>query len=304
MPSETTIDQISEVFVSGWKMGLKAVAINRDGSKRSQPLNLKKEQKKSEPAATPAAAPLAAPAFAPRRQRMPATALSLRHKFEVGGHEGYIHVGLFNDQQPGEVFITMAKEGSTVGGMMDAFATAISLCLQYGVPLEALVKKFSHQRFEPNGMTSNPDIPFAKSIVDYIFRWLGMEFSDPQRTNQSIKRPVRLERTAAGEGVTEEIAPEVNGAGGTAGKDVSIPGAGSYVSESGDGGNGSHQASAASAAAAVKMENRLSGVMQRIDQQFSHFQEDAPACDVCGSITVRNGSCYKCFNCGASLGCS
>ncbi len=303
MPKETTTEEISDVFLSGWRMGLKAVAIYRDGSKRSQPLNVKQDKKKSEPVEQPAVAALpVAPAFAPRRQRMPATAMSVRHKFEVGGHEGYLHVGLFNDQQPGEVFITMAKEGSTVGGMMDAFATAISLCLQYGVPLEALVKKFSHQRFEPNGMTSNTEIPFAKSIVDYIFRWLGMEFSE-RKNEQSFKRPGRLDRSAAGEGVTDESAPDAHGAAGTAGKDVSIPGAGAYVSHAAsEDGNGSGKAAVA-AVTAVNLENRLSG-MTRIDEQFSHFQEDAPACDVCGSITVRNGSCYKCFNCGASLGCS
>ena len=126
----------------------------------------------------------------PERTRMPVTAGSIRHKFDVAGHEGYLHVGLHQDGAPGELFVTMAKEGSTVGGMMDAFATAISLCLQYGVPLEALVKKFSHQRFDPQGMTRNPDIPFAKSIVDYIFRWLGLTFIEEFRRANLPGRPV------------------------------------------------------------------------------------------------------------------
>jgi ribonucleoside-diphosphate reductase alpha chain len=197
----------------------------------------------------------------------------------------------------------MAKEGSTVGGMMDAFATAVSLCLQYGVPLEALVKKFSHQRFEPNGMTSNPDIPFAKSIVDYIFRWLGQEFLEEFRKNNSLKRPSRdLLARFVPEGVTDDIAPHDHGAG-KAGRDVSAPGAGHYVPQRDYDGLAKAALSATATARTMWVENRLAAV-DRVDQQFSHFQEDAPACDVCGSITVRNGNCYKCFNCGSSLGCS
>ena len=190
MPKESTMQDILQVYVEGWKLGLKAVAIYRDGSKRAQPLNVRKSgDKEKKPEAAPAEAK-----FAPHRHRLPATRPSITHKFDVAGHEGYLNVGLYDDGKPGELFITMAKEGSTVGGMMDAFATAISLCLQYGVPLEALVKKFSHQRFEPNGMTSNKDIPFAKSIVDYVFRWLGLAFIEeyrkanlPQRADHSPK---------------------------------------------------------------------------------------------------------------------
>ncbi|MBN1555150.1 MAG: vitamin B12-dependent ribonucleotide reductase, partial [Phycisphaerae bacterium] len=179
MPNEATVDEIMEAYVEGWRLGLKAVAIYRDGSKRTQPLNTAQITKKEQEALESTGITLEqleAAKRAPHRNRLPATRPSLTHKFDVAGHEGYLTVGLFEDGRPGELFVSMAKEGSTVGGMMDVFATAISLCLQYGVPLEALVKKFTHQRFEPSGMTSNRNIPFAKSIVDYIFRWLQQTF--------------------------------------------------------------------------------------------------------------------------------
>ena len=301
MPKDSTVDEIREVFLSGWKMGLKAVAIYRDGSKRSQPLNLKKDQEQESEA--PAAAEVK---YAPRRRRMPMTSSSLRHKFDVAGHEGYIHVGLLEEGVPGEIFITMAKEGSTVGGMMDAFATAISLCLQYGVPLASLVKKFSHQRFDPTGMTTNPDIPFAKSIVDYIFRWLGITFIEDYRKANALRRsesapaaPVRL----AGEGVKDDTTPSAIGAVAAADTDAAAAGAETYVSEEpAEGGNGGPRGDDRTVVLAQK--RMAIAAIERIDEQFSHFQEDAPACDVCGSITVRNGNCYKCFNCGSSLGCS
>jgi heme-degrading monooxygenase HmoA len=153
---------------------LKAIAIYRDGSKQSQPLSTKSETKKAEDAA--AAAVVEKIVYKPRRERLPDTRNSVTHKFSISGHEGYISVGLYPDGRPGEVFITMAKEGTTIGGLMDSFGTATSISLQYGVPLEVLVSKFSHTRFEPMGHTTNPDIRIAKSLVDYIFRWLGMKF--------------------------------------------------------------------------------------------------------------------------------
>ena len=300
MPKESTVEDIRDVYVQGWRMGLKAVAIYRDGSKISQPLNLKKKEKEEKLAQAPAPAPVPPPKPTPKRRRMPATATSMRHKFEVGGHEGYLHVGLFEENVPGEVFITMAKEGSTVGGMMDAFATAISLCLQYGVPLEALVKKFSHQRFEPNGLTSNPDIPFAKSIVDYIFRWLGLSFLDEYRSSVSRRPGTGESSPSATEGVKDDgIASGTEGAGAAAGTDVAAAGVSSAGLTGSEGRDGGPQAG--------RLDRRLgrpAASVARIDDQFSHFQEDAPACDVCGSITVRNGNCYKCYNCGSSLGCS
>ncbi len=306
MPKDSTVDEIREVFLSGWKMGLKAVAIYRDGSKRSQPLNLKKDQTgQADASLAKADAPVKA---VPRRRRMPTTGASVRHKFDVAGHEGYIHVGLFEDGPPGEIFITMAKEGSTLGGMMDAFATAISLSLQYGVPLEALVKKFSHQRFDPSGMTTNPEIPFAKSVVDYIFRWLGITFLKDYRKANAVRRPVKADASpvpAASEGVTDDTTPSPNGATPVADMDVATAGAGTYtVQPGGDGGSRTAHKTVAEAALTLS-ELRLAPVaLERVGQQFSHFQEDAPACDVCGSLTVRNGNCYKCFNCGSSLGCS
>ncbi|MEO1009632.1 MAG: vitamin B12-dependent ribonucleotide reductase, partial [Planctomycetota bacterium] len=155
-------------YYDGWKLGLKALAIYRDGSKDSQPLNTKLDGENADEAeaTTPK----------PRRERLPDTRQSVTHKFSVAGHEGYITVGLYPDGRPGELFITMAKEGSTIGGLMDAFGTSVSMSLQYGVPLEDYVRKFSHMRFEPQGHTKNPDIRIAKSIIDYIFRWLGIEF--------------------------------------------------------------------------------------------------------------------------------
>ncbi len=169
MPTESTPEDIADAYRWGWEMGLKALAIYRDGSKQSQPLSTKSEADKTADKEKAAAA-------RPKRERLPDTRQSLTHKFNVGGHEGYINVGLYPDGRPGELFLTMAKEGSTVGGMMDAFGTAISMSLQYGVPLEVLVNKFSHMRFEPMGHTPNPDIRIAKSVVDYIFRWLGNTF--------------------------------------------------------------------------------------------------------------------------------
>ncbi len=321
MPKESTMQDILQVYVEGWKLGLKAVAIYRDGSKRAQPLNVRKSgDKEKKPEAAPAEAK-----FAPHRHRLPATRPSITHKFDVAGHEGYLNVGLYDDGKPGELFITMAKEGSTVGGMMDAFATAISLCLQYGVPLEALVKKFSHQRFEPNGMTSNKDIPFAKSIVDYVFRWLGLAFIEeyrkanlPQRADHSPKVSDMFHKLsspkAAPEAVTEDVPSESSRTPKASDTEAQRP-LGFYSNDAGStgaappaaGGNG-HVAPAAPKAARAAMgealESRLASRLDRLDQQFSHFQEDAPACDVCGSITVRNGNCYKCYVCGSSLGCS
>ncbi len=272
MPNEATVDEIMETYLEGWRLGLKALAIYRDGCKRSQPVNTGKTEKKEEPAAV--AAPHAeghgtnGAKARPLRRRMPSTRHSVTHKFDIAGHEGYLTVGLYDDNTPGELFITMAKEGSTVGGLMDAFGTAISMCLQYGVPVKSLVEKFAHTRFEPSGFTKNPDIPIAKSLPDYIFRWFGMEFLDGYKEPQSAK-PLALESAAAGATSLATAQPA---------------------------------AAKPAAAPAPQPAARPAGI--RIDDQFQHFMEDAPACDNCGSITVRNGACYKCFNCGNSMGCS
>src|SRR5437764_4412216 len=172
VPKEATVDEIAQAYVQSWKLGAKAISIYRDGSKRTQPLNTSKDKTAAEQMAE-AAASLAR---TPVRRKLPDERQAITHKFDIAGHEGYITVGLFDDGQPGEIFLVMAKEGSTISGFADAFAQAISYALQYGVPLQALVDKFSHVRFEPSGMTKNPEIRFAKSIVDYIFRWLATKF--------------------------------------------------------------------------------------------------------------------------------
>jgi len=163
MPNDVTPDDISQTYIEAWKLGLKAIAVYRDGCKRTQPVSTSKEAPEK-------------PKFKPQRRRLPDERKSITHKFSIAGHEGYITVGTYEDGKPGEVFITMSKEGSTISGLMDGFATAVSLALQYGVPLRILVDKFSHMRFEPSGFTNNKEIPIAKSLCDYIFRWLGLKF--------------------------------------------------------------------------------------------------------------------------------
>ncbi|MGQ0636978.1 MAG: vitamin B12-dependent ribonucleotide reductase [Planctomycetaceae bacterium] len=275
MPEESTVADIENAYIEGWKLGLKALAIYRDGSKSSQPLATTKEgnrKKKGEEPAT--AAPAPAPVPAPFRRHLPATRRSLTHKFSVGGHEGYVTVGLFEDGAPGELFITMAKEGSTIGGLMDTIGTLTSMALQYGVPLSALVNKFTHMRFEPSGWTGNADIPNAKSVPDYIFRWLAMEFIP---------------------GFREANAPQRNGNGHPNGKDAHTV---------------APAASAASAPAPLavsptgQLDPQVSESLHMRSVQFARFQADAPPCDNCGAITVRNGNCYLCHNCGNSMGCS
>jgi len=171
MPSDVTVDEIVQAYLEAWKLGVKAVAIYRDGSKRTQPLNTSKKEREEAPKAE-------AKEPRPFRRKLSDERKSVTHKFDIAGHEGYITAGMYEDGQPGEIFITMSKEGSTISGLMDSFATAISMALQYGVPLRILVDKFSHMRFEPSGFTKNPDIPMAKSIMDYIFRWLASKFLD------------------------------------------------------------------------------------------------------------------------------
>jgi ribonucleoside-diphosphate reductase alpha chain len=172
VPKEATVDEIQQAYIDSWRMGAKAVSIYRDGSKRTQPLNTSRDKEKVADTVV----------VKPMRRRLPDERNSITHKFDIAGHEGYITVGLYEDGQPGELFLVMAKEGSTISGFADAFAQAISYALQYGVPLQDLVDKFSHVRFEPSGMTRNPDVRFAKSIVDYIFRWMATKFlsSDAQ----------------------------------------------------------------------------------------------------------------------------
>ena len=186
MPEAATAQEIETVYLEGWKQGLKAIAIYRDNSKRSQPLSTSKKKDSDAVSDTEVVAQLKkqlaaaqAEAAKPHRHRLPSERAAVTHRFDISGHEGYITVGLYPDGQPGEIFLKMAKEGSTVSGLMDSFATTVSVALQYGVPLRDLVNKFAHVRFEPSGFTGNQEIPIAKSIVDYIFRWLGSRFLSP-----------------------------------------------------------------------------------------------------------------------------
>lgn len=324
MPRETTPEDIAGAYMEGWRLGLKALAIYRDGSKESQPLNTSTEGEKANAKAAKAA---------PRRDRLPDTRRSVTHKFNVGGHEGYITVGLFDDGRPGELFITMAKEGSTIGGLMDAFGTAISMSLQYGVPLEVYVKKFSHTRFEPWGYTKNPDIPVAKSLVDYIFRWLGMEFLPGYREASKGVAPSSSSEGGGEEDGETKRKPAATKASGLADGQGTAPNkypsgktSGSATGTNGNGSAGGHgskatsltwqrssgKATAASSdttaalleRAGLKMQVNADGSPADRESQFANFQIDAPACDNCGSITVRNGNCYLCHNCGNSMGCS
>jgi ribonucleoside-diphosphate reductase alpha chain len=266
VPKAATVEEIELAYLESWRLGAKAISIYRDGSKRTQPLNTSKS-----PATTPAAvvAETAAAAVAqqtPVRRKLPDERQALTHKFDIAGHEGYITVGLFEDGQPGEIFLVMAKEGSTISGFADAFAQAISYALQYGVPLQALVDKFSHVRFEPSGMTRNPDVRFAKSIVDYIFRWLASKFLSAEAQYN------------AGVNNREEVADGPNGSGHPEIRQAAIPSPPAQLTRV------AHQKKSSFAA----MQN----------------QEDAPPCSTCGSIMVRSGACYKCTNCGTTSGCA
>ena len=326
MSKESTTEEITEAYMEGWKLGLKAVAIYRDGSKMLQPVSTKKHEDTKTKAAAEAAAP-----SRPFRRRLPDTRKSITHKFSVAGHEGYLTVGLYEDGQPGELFITMAKEGSTVGGLMDVIGTCTSMALQYGVPLITLVDKFRHARFEPAGMTSNRDIPFAKSLIDYIYCWLGCQFipgyaekNTPNRTETAAKDNKNTTTARQLVEKTKDLAQKIAEAkAGTKikskNKEEKSPTAEHPVKQFSaalknrftDVANQIKSLTLVSSA--VADDSEASGslqaeaqamIMQQFNAQFEHFQDDAPVCDICGSITVRNGTCYKCFNCGNSMGCS
>ncbi len=303
MPKDSTVDDIEQAYFEGWRLGLKALAIYRDGSKQSQPLSTTKEGDRKKGADG-----------RPARRRLPATRHSLTHKFSVGGHEGYITVGLFEDGTPGELFISMAKEGSTIGGLMDVIGTETSMGLQYGVPLEVLVEKFSHSRFEPSGWTPNPDIPVAKSVVDYIFRWLGIQFLPGFREANTPRRETSTEGgedSAESHHMAEVVvkalpatsAPQTNGKGSSNGN-----GKASFSNGKLPTAIAQRVASPLLVGASHPTGHSSSGhsleTTSNRNQQFARFQSDAPACSGCGAITVRNGNCYLCHNCGTSHGCS
>jgi ribonucleoside-diphosphate reductase alpha chain len=308
MPNESTVENIRDAYVQAWKMGLKCVAIYRDGSKRSQPLNTKRTNEGGE-SASPAGgekdlqgriqeleaevARLGVMAGQPLRRRLTDTRTAITHKFDIAGHEGYLTVGLFANGQPGELFITMAKEGSTIGGLMDGLGTLTSLALQYGVPMEALVRKFAHQRFEPSGFTKNPEIRNASSITDYVFRWLAIQFIPGYRENNS---PNRNQPELAIPGLLEELKKKVNRPVPelALAEDTEILDVTTGAAKSGNGNGNGHSAHPHAAERKIKT----------LSDSVAHFQQDAPTCPSCGHVAVRNGACYKCLNCGESLGCS
>ena len=232
----------------------------------------------------------------PKRRKLPDERNAITHKFDIAGHEGYVTVGLFEDGTPGEIFLVMAKEGSTISGFADAFAQAISYALQYGVPLQALVDKFSHARFEPSGMTKNPEIRFAKSIVDYIFRWLATKFLSPEaqyRAGVNIEAPAESPAPAPPEGIRSQVSGVRPGPG------VRPEGSGTV----------NPAASGGSTSAGAGNSSSVGSGFSRTDPKPSSFaairnQEDAPPCSTCGSIMIRSGSCYKCTNCGTTSGCA
>jgi ribonucleoside-diphosphate reductase alpha chain len=266
MPEESTIEDIMDAYLESWKLGLKAVAIYRDNSKKSQPLNAggdKKEDKKEKAAEAMAMTaavvePMQRELFArAQREKMPAERASVTHKFSVGGHEGYITVGLYEDGRPGEVFIKMSKEGSTLSGVMDGLALTVSIGLQYGVPLKVFVDKLLNTRFEPSGITANANIRFVSSVLDYIARWLGGRFisSDYLKLNGAAPEAIATAPVMTVAAMPPAVKP----------------------------------ADAASTAAS---------------KTPSNAHEGAPTCSECGMLMVPNGACYKCENCGSTSGCS
>ena len=259
LPEEATAEEIMDAYIEAWRHGLKAIAIYRDGSKKVQPLSTGSNKSEGEDVDAGHA----------RRRPLPDTRDSLTHKFKIEGHTGYITVGLYEDGTPAEVFISMAKQGSTIYGLMESFGRAISYALQYGVPLSDLVGNFSHMRFEPSGSTTNPEIPFAQSAIDYLFRWLASRFLTEEEVEElGVMTPAVKQR------MIERLDAEANGNG----------------NGSANGANGNGHDAAADAVSG--------GVMQH------NGQSDSPACSNCGWIMIRSGTCYRCDNCGSTSGCS
>jgi ribonucleoside-diphosphate reductase alpha chain len=281
LPQEATVEDIADAYTKAWELGVKALAIYRDGSKTAQALRTEAQQEQSAPAGNVDAIVEAAVAKAlaeagPRRRRMPRERQSITHKFAIAGHEGYITAGMYEDGTVGEIFLTdIGKEGSTLRGMMNSFATAISIALQYGVPLETLVQKFSYMRFEPEGITGNPEIPFAKSMPDYIMRWLASRFLDADTQEElGILTPAVRARKAAQE--TAQAVASADTAGPrpeAAAGDQPVP----------------------AASALTETPPVVPARLQGLDL--------GPACSQCGGMMQRTGSCYTCSSCGNNTGC-
>ncbi|WP_428265159.1 vitamin B12-dependent ribonucleotide reductase [Haliangium sp.] len=304
LPHDCTVEDIEDAYMQAWKMGLKAIAVYRDGCKRTQPLSTSKEQatsngsqkakaltdedvlallddeerslvedlraRRTRPAGPPAAV----------RYKLPPERSSFTHKFAVGGHEGYITVGLYEDGQPGEIFVRMAKEGSVIAGLMDSFATAVSLALQHGVPLSVLCDKFKGTRFEPSGFTGSPDIPIATSIMDYLFRWLSLRFLGGDQHPAAQARGVgQLDLPSV------PLTPEAEGRARARAETAPTGGDGARA-------GGTHRGSS------IVVEKAEAAPVTWVRET------DAPPCHECGTLMVRNGACYKCPNCGSTSGCS
>ncbi|RKZ12193.1 vitamin B12-dependent ribonucleotide reductase [bacterium] len=273
LPEEATVEDIEQTYMESWKLGLKAVAVYRDGSKKIQPMNTSRSKSDDNVRKT------VAESGGPQRRRLPDERQALTHKFSIAGHEGYLTVGLFQDGTPGELFVRMAKEGSVISGLMDSFATAVSIMLQYQVPLEVLCKKFSNSRFEPSGFTTNPEVPTAKSIMDYIFRWMEIKFLGGKPADQPQDfggGAFEFEKLA---GIGPRAGSEKQAGQAAAGrsmKDAPRSAGAAAVQTNGNGGQGPSAMSLA----------------------------DAPVCSDCGSSMIPNGACFRCGNCGGTSGCS
>jgi ribonucleoside-diphosphate reductase alpha chain len=282
LPQTATIADIADAYTRGWKGGLKALAIYRDGSKTAQALRTDaQDEKEAEVVAAP-----------PERKRMPRERESITHKFSIAGHEGYITAGKYEDGSVGEIFLTdIGKEGSTMRGLMNAFATAISLGLQYGVPLEDFVRKFSYMRFEPEGITGNPEIPFAKSLPDYIMRWVASRFIEDTETleelgimTQEVRAKKDAETSQLGLGIPTDTAGPANGGNGHS-----------------KSGNGAEKAKA-SGGEAVPAASAFTETPPVVPAKMSGL-DLGPACEQCGGMMQRTGSCYTCSSCGNNTGC-
>ena len=300
LPTDCTVEDIEDAYVQAWKLGLKAIAVYRDGCKRTQPLSTSIKQATSDGSKVEAVpvdplellapeerrlvealrARKSRPAGPPmaNRYKLPDERASFTHKFSVGGHEGYVTVGMYEDQSPGEIFVRMAKEGSVIAGLMDSFATAISLALQHGVPLHVLIEKFKGTRFEPSGFTGNQEIPIATSIMDYLFRWLAIRFPSDG--------PSMYERHPAARAAQLDL-PKIP----ILSKDF----IGTEAAEAKTGAKTEGQ----SAKAAIAVE-----VIDHTRDRVWIQETDAPPCHECGTLMVRNGACHKCPNCGSTSGCS
>ncbi len=298
LPQEATVEDIADAYTQAWRLGIKALAIYRDGSKTAQALRTDAQKGVQEPADVDAiveqAVTKALAEAGPKRKRMPVERQSITHKFSIAGHEGYITAGMYEDGSVGEIFLTdIGKEGSTLRGMMNSFATAISIALQYGVPLETLVQKFSYMRFEPEGITQNTEIPFAKSMPDYIMRWLASRFLDADAQEElGILTPAVRAKAAAQEAAQSVSSSDTAGPATTAEETESAPQASGGNGGNGGGGNGGSSAPAASFTDTPPV---VPARLQGLDL--------GPACSQCGGMMQRTGSCYTCSSCGNNTGC-